>query len=210
MNQKQKIITLAIIVLLISVTLTNIIFAQSSPAVGGGVGATEEYKNVTIGETFTVSVSAITPYEWKLESYDANYLSSGPGSVACGVPPGNESVVNCTYSFSFIALKEGKTTIELNKINTRDNSTAEIKYIYVTIVPKPPIVITHEYKTVTLGETFDVVTSIGEWKLESYDRNYLEFLSDAIACSTEGCSHRFAFKALATGNTTIQRHYHKN
>jgi len=158
----------------------------------------KEYKNVTVGETFYITETATTPYEWRLKSYDRDYLEHKLGGIGC-TPDGI-----CTYSFQFTALKEGNTTVELSEINTADNSTVEIRYIHITIIPKPPVVVTHEYKTVALGETFEVVASVGDWRIKSYDKNYLEFLGQAICPPTGECYARFAFKALATGNTTIE------
>lgn len=133
----KKFIALTIVISLISIAFTSLTFAQESPPVeggpGGGLVASIEYKNVTLGETFTVSTSATSPYKWELIEYNKEYLDSKGAGVGCGIIPDKNETI-CTYSFSFTAIKEGKTTIELNKISTTDNSTYEIRYIHVTIV----------------------------------------------------------------------------
>jgi hypothetical protein len=103
----------------------------------------EESKTVKVGEIFYVYASANSPYKWELKNYDKEYLDSKMGGVGCS-PYGV-----CDYSFQFNALKEGQTTIELNKIDTTNNITVEIKYIYVTINPS-------ETKIAYLNQPFEL------------------------------------------------------
>jgi len=99
------------------------------------IPVTEEYKTVKLGEAFTVSAEATSPYNWQLKNYDSNYLEQQINVAGtCGIGSGQTNPT-CTYVFSFKTINSGKTTIELDKINTNDNSVAEIKYIYVTIIP---------------------------------------------------------------------------
>jgi len=108
---------------------------------------TEEYKTVKLGETFDVFVTSEGALKWELLNYHRYYLESLPVAVSCGVTPeGNQS---CTYSFRFTALKEGKTKIILNKIDTNDNSITEVRYIYVTVLGSP-------IKIVHLNEPFEL------------------------------------------------------
>jgi len=88
----------------------------------------DEYKTVNLKETFYLSASSFSPYKWEIKSYDKNYLENKISGVGCG------SNGECTYTFQFTALKEGKTVVELNKINTNDNSVVEVKRFYVTII----------------------------------------------------------------------------
>ena len=108
---------------------------------------TEEYKTVNVGDKFTVSgiLSGGTPYQWTLKNYDVSYLEHLNDNVVCATLPGGP----CYYNFEFKAINSGKTTIELNKINTNDKSIAEIKYIYVTINPA-------ETKIAYLNQPFDL------------------------------------------------------
>lgn len=109
----------------------------------------EEYKTVNLGETFTVSAEATSPYKWELKNYDSNYLEQQTNvGGTCGVASGQTNPT-CTYVFSFKTINNGKTTIELDKINSNDNSAAEIKYIYVTINPS-------ETKIVYLNQPFEL------------------------------------------------------
>jgi hypothetical protein len=98
---------------------------------------TEEYKTVNLGETFTVSAEADSPYKWELIEYDKNYLGSSIGTVGCGVSPSGPTG-KCTYSFQFEALKEGKTKIALNKIDI-NNNVIEVRYFHLTITTIPSI-----------------------------------------------------------------------
>jgi hypothetical protein len=96
--------------------------------VQGQTVTTTEYKNMSVGETFTIELAADNPYKWQvnLDDYDSNYFQH-MGGVGCS-PTGH-----CTYSFQFKALKSGETIIYVRKINTIDNAILEIKKIYVTI-----------------------------------------------------------------------------
>jgi predicted secreted protein len=96
------------------------------------VPITEEYKTVKLGETFTVSGTSTHPYAWNLKNYDKNYLEL---QLIATMPCKAEQGSSCPFTFEFKAINSGKTTIELDKINSNDNSVSEIKYIYVTINP---------------------------------------------------------------------------
>jgi hypothetical protein len=107
---------------------------------------TEEYKTVNLGETFTVSGTSTYPYAWSIKNYDKNYLELQPIAVMT-CKAGYSS--SCPYNFEFKAINYGKTTIEIDKINSNDNSIAEIRYIYVTINPS-------ETKIAYLNQPFDL------------------------------------------------------
>ncbi len=96
---------------------------------------TQEYKTVNLEETFSVSIEVTEPYKWEIDFYDKNYLDRTGllSSVSCGASSGDPEPT-CKYNFPFKAIKEGKTTIEFIKVNKNDNSIAEKKLIYVTIV----------------------------------------------------------------------------
>lgn len=86
-----------------------------------------EFMTVVLGEDFYVSQTSSTPYMWRLAEYDESYLSYNGGGAGCS------STGKCSISLKFKALKEGTTKIILDKVNTNNNSTVEIKYVYVTI-----------------------------------------------------------------------------
>jgi predicted secreted protein len=183
---------------LILTIILKIVFAQNPIPT---TAVTEEYRSVIVGETFKIEENATSPYEWDFKNYDSDYLERPSEDVTCT----QERI--CTYSFQFTAIKEGNTTIELNKINITDNSTAEIKYIHVII--KSEIPKEEEYKTVDVGDVFTVfgnVTCGTHYKinLKSYDPDYLEFLSQDIVTKPPACYYNFNFKAINPGKTVVE------
>lgn len=145
---------------------------QDGACLSSNIPITEEYKTVNLGEIFTVSGDSSYPYTWSLKNYDKNYLELQPiATITCKAEYGS----SCPYNFEFKAINSGKTTIELDEINTTDNSVAQIKYIYVTINPS-------ETKIAYLNQPFDLNKG-GSAEIVDY-RNMIVTLNDLEPLTT--------------------------